>query len=403
MGIDWNQRAHAPLILMNKVTVLHLIESLAFGGAEVTLSLLVAHLRRGAYDPIVCCLTGGPLKTEIERNGVPVITLNITRRSILLLPMFLLDITRAVIKLCLIVRRRNVAIIHAHLVDCVMLGGIVGKLSGRRVVASFPGPNLLPLDRKAGALRNHLRRFFYRIGAKLVDRFVAVSDEVKATLAEMVGVGAEKITVVHSGVDLSEQDRPIPLESLYGKLGMAPDETIVTCVGRLVPNKGHRYLIEATKEVIRRHPEVRVLLVGAGPSREDLTKLVSELGLDQHVRFLPDCLDTREILAITTAFVLPSLGEGISVALLEAMAAGKPVIATAVPGNTDVVVAGVTGLLVPAQDASALAQAISELLADPCGARRMGAAGRVRVKNHFSFDNTCRRVEGLYDEVMGCK
>jgi glycosyltransferase involved in cell wall biosynthesis len=219
----------------------------------------------------------------------------------------------------------------------------------------------------------------------------------------MVGVGAEKITIVHSGVDLSELDRPIPLESLYGKLGMAPDETIVTCVGRLVPNKGHRYLIEATKEVIRRHPEVRVLLVGAGPSRETLTKLVSELGLDQHVRFLADCPDTREILAITTAFVLPSLGEGISVALLEAMAAGKPVIATAVPGNTDVVVAGVTGLLVPAQDASALAQAICELLADPCGARRMGAAGRVRVKNHFSFDNTRSRIEGLYDEVMACK
>jgi glycosyltransferase involved in cell wall biosynthesis len=307
------------------------------------------------------------------------------------------------IKLFLIVRRENVDIIHAHLVDCVILGGIVGKLSGTRVVASFPGPNLLPLDRKAGDPRNHLRRFFYRMGAKLVDRFVAVSDEVKETLAEMVGVGPEKIVVIHSGVDLSEDDRAIPLESFYAKLGLAPDKTIVTCVGRLVPNKGQRFLIEAAKEVIRRHPEVSFLLVGAGPSREALTKLVSELGLDQHVRFLLDCPDTREILAITTAFVLPSLGEGISVALLEAMAAGKPVIATAVPGNIDVVVPGVTGLLVPAQDASALAQAICEMLADPCGARRMGAAGRVRVKNHFSFDNTRRRIEGLYDEVMACK
>ena len=120
--VDLVTDQHSPLILMNKVTVLHLIESLAFGGAEVTLSLLVTHLRRGAYDPVVCCLTGGPLKSEIERNGVPVITLNITRRSILLLPLFLLDITRAMIKLFLIVRRRNVDIIHAHLVDCVILG-----------------------------------------------------------------------------------------------------------------------------------------------------------------------------------------------------------------------------------------------------------------------------------------
>jgi glycosyltransferase involved in cell wall biosynthesis len=388
---------------MNRATVLHLIESLAFGGAEVTVARLVAQSRRGAYHPIVCCLTGGPLKTEIERAGVSVISLNINRRSILLLPLFLLDIARAMVKLFLVVRRRNVDIIHAHLVDCVLLGGIVGKVSGARVIANFPGSNILPLARKAGDPRNHLRRFFYRVGAKLVDRFIAVSDEVRETLAKMVGVGRDKIAVIHSGVDLSEPDRPISLESLYANLGLAPDETIVTCVGRLVPNKGQRFLIEATNEVIRRHPEVRLLLVGAGPSREALTKLVSELGLDQHVKFISDCPDTQEILAISTAFVLPSLGEGISVALLEAMAAGKPVIATAVPGNAEVVVPGVSGLLVPAQDASALARAMCELLTDPCAARRMGAAGRARVKERFSFENTRRRIEALYDEVMACR
>ncbi|HEY7557673.1 MAG TPA: glycosyltransferase family 4 protein [Candidatus Binatia bacterium] len=369
----------------------------------MTVSRLVVHLRRGAYHPIVCCLTGGPLKTEIERAGVSVITLDISRRSILLLPLFLLDVGRALVRLFLIVRRSNVDIIHAHLVDCAMLGGIVGKLSGARVIASFPGPNLLPLARNAGDPRNHLRRFFYWMGAKLVDRFVAVSDEVKEILAEMAGVDREKIAVVHSGVDLSEHHRPGPSESLYASLGLAPDETIITCVGRLVPNKGHRFLIEATNEVARRHPKVRLFLVGAGPSREALAKLVFELGLEQHVHFLSDFPDTQEILAITTVFVLPSFGEGISVALLEAMAAGKPVVATAVPGNADVVVSGITGLLVPAQDASALARAIDELLTDPCRARRMGAAGKARVKDHFSFENTRRRIEALYDEMTACK
>jgi glycosyltransferase involved in cell wall biosynthesis len=388
---------------MSRATVLHLIESLAFGGAEVTVSRLVARLRRGAYQPIVCCLRGGPLETEIEREGVPVITLNIARRSILLLPLFLLDIARALIRLFLIVRRSNVGIIHAHLVDCVLLGGIVGKVSGVRVIASFPGPNLLPLDRKAGDPRNLLRRFIYRIGAKLVDRFVAVSDEVKERLADMVGVSREKIAVVHSGVDLSDRDHSSSLERLRAQLDLKSNTTIVTCVGRLVPNKGHRFLIEATKEVVRRHPEVRLLLVGTGPARGTLSDLVAELGLGRHVTFFSNWPDIGEILAITTVFVLPSFGEGISVALLEAMAAGKPVIATAVPGNNDVVVPGVTGLLVPAQDTAALAQAICELLTDPCAARSMGAAGRARVKKHFTFDAAKDRIEGLYDEVMAGK
>jgi glycosyltransferase involved in cell wall biosynthesis len=398
-----NPTPGARIMLGNRATVLHLIESLAFGGAEITVSRLVAHLRQGAYHPIVCCFRGGPLQAEIEREGVVVITLNISRRSILLLPLFLMDLARAVIKLLLIVRTKNVHIIHAHLVDSVMLGGIVGKLSGARVVATFPGPNLLPVDRKAGDPRNRLRRFVYHTGAKLVHRFVAVSDEVKHILTELVGVSPEKIAVVHSGVDLRKSDQPMRLESVYANLGLSPGEAIVTCVGRLVPNKGQRFLIQATKEVVRYHPQVKFLLLGAGPAKDALTKLVSDLGVEGYVRFLPDWPDTREVLAITTAFVLPSLVEGISVALLEAMAAGKPVIATAIPGNIDVVIPNETGLLVPAQDASALAQAICALLADPGEARRMGAAGRARARNYFSFANTSRRIEELYDEVMACK
>ena len=125
--------------VIGKPTVLHLIERLAIGGAEKLVVRLVVQLQRGNHDPIVCCLVDGPLRREIEAGGVRVRTLGTSRRSISFLPLFLWDIATALIKLMLLVRKEKIHIIHAHLPDCAILGGIVGKLSGARVVATFHG------------------------------------------------------------------------------------------------------------------------------------------------------------------------------------------------------------------------------------------------------------------------
>ena len=385
---------------MGKPTVLHLIEKLQIGGAEVTVLKLVTHLCDGKYQPLVCTLTGGPLKAQIEDGGVPVITLNIGRRSIVLFPLFALDIIRILTELVRLVRRCKADIIHAHLPGCAILAGIVGKLSHAKVVASFPGPKLFPYDRSENDLRNYLRKTFYRVTGRLVDRFIAVSEGIGEVLCQTAWVEPRKIIVINSGVDVGEYEKPIDLGTAYADLGLAFNDIVIACVARFVPEKGHKVLLAAAQTVIQRHPNAKLLLVGLGPTMGDMKRLAVELNLEKHVKFLGYWPDLAPILASATAFVLPSFEEGISLALLEAMASGKPVVATDVPGNDAVVVSNKTGLLVPPGDAAALADAISYLISHPSIARKMGAKGRKRAESCFSFQKTVQSIEEIYDQLM---
>jgi len=388
-------------VLMHKRTVLHLIERLAVGGAEKLVARLVIQLRRGKYDPLVSCLSDGPLKAEMEAGGVRVLTLNISRRSILFLPLFIMDIAAAITKLIVVVRREKVAVIHAHLPDCAILAGLVGKMTGAKVVVSYHGLGIMPKSRRRFDPRNRLRMIFYRLTMKLSHRSIAVSQPVGEMLRNVVKVGAEKIVVIPNGVDVSEYESPSDRTRVLSRLGLVARDMIVTSVGRLVYNKGHEFLIRGLKAVTQSYPSTRLLLVGDGPERGELTSLVTELGLERHVSLLGERNDIPQILAISHVFALPSLWEGLSVALLEAMAAGKPVVATAVEGNVAVVVDKQTGLLVPAKDSEALALAICRLLGDPGLAQKMGDAGRARVKKYYSLHESLRRTERLYDELVG--
>jgi glycosyltransferase involved in cell wall biosynthesis len=385
---------------MRKPIVVHLIEALGFGGAETHIYRLATHLRQGRYEPLVCCLSGSPRIAALKDQGVQVITLDISRHSIVLFPLFLNDVVKAILKLILLIRRRKVDIIHTHLPDCAILGGIAGKLSGAEVVATYHGLKILPFDRKKNDPRNYLRMIFYRFAGILAYRSIAVSEEVKDLMVRAMHVEPHKILVINNGIDTEDYGKPIDLETVCKELGLVFDDKVVTFVGRLVSNKGHKYLIMAAQVVIRYYPNTKFLLVGNGPTLGELTDLVSKLSLEKHVKFLGERSDIPNILAITNVFVLPSFAEGISLALLEAMAAGKPVVATAVPGNRDVVVDKETGLLVPAKDFEALGSAICKLLTDPHTAKRMGASGRVRVRKHFNFQKTLHKTEQIYNKAM---
>ena len=387
---------------MGKPTVLHLIERLAVGGAEKLVARLVVQLQRGKYNPIVCCLLDGPLRREIEAGGVRVLTLNNSRRGIIFLPLFFWDIATALIKLLLLVRREKIHIIHAHLPDCAILGGIVGKLSGAKVVATYHGLGILPSNRNQLDPRNLLRLMFYRLAARMCDRSIAVSEPVSVMLRDVVRTEPRRIAVIANGADVAEYEKPVDHNAVRRQLELSSTNAIVICVGRLVHNKGHRFLIQSMRDVVRSHPHATLLLVGDGPAKSELTRLVFDLKLEVHVRILGERSDVRELLAISHVFVLPSFAEGISIALLEAMAAGMPVVATAVAGNEEVVIDKETGLLVPARDSTRLARALCDVLADPGRAKRMGALGKLRVKSHFNFEATRRQTEQLYDELLAC-
>jgi len=175
----------------------------------------------------------------------------------------------------------------------------------------------------------------------------------------------------------------------------AVPQTVLT-VARLDPQKGLHDLVAAAALV----PEARVMVVGEGPERRALETRIAHLGLGDRVHLLGFRSDVPDLLAGSDLFVLPSLFEGLPLSILEAMAAGKPVVATAIGGNDEAVVDGATGLLVPPGDPRALADAIRALLRDPERRRRLGEAGRRRAEAEFSAPAMVRRVAAVYDELL---
>ena len=175
---------------------------------------------------------------------------------------------------------------------------------------------------------------------------------------------------------------------------------IVGCIGALVDHKGHRHLVHAATDIVRAVPDARVVILGEGELRGDLTRLIHDLGLERHVLlpgFRPDVLS---LLKTFDVFVMPSITEGLGTSILDAMACAKAVVASAVGGIPEVVEPEVTGLLVPPRDPGTLGAAVVRLLRDPALARRLGEAGRVRVEQRFSAErmglSKRQRIGGRY-------
>jgi glycosyltransferase involved in cell wall biosynthesis len=201
--------------------------------------------------------------------------------------------------------------------------------------------------------------------------------------------------VIPNAVDL-ERFRPGDQIAARRDMGLAPDAFVMACVGRLHPQKGHRYLLEAIAAVRLRIPEFFCLIAGDGPLRGALETEARRNGLGKVCRFLGVQDPIQPLYDAADVIVLPSLYEGMPNVVLEAMAMGRPVIATAVAGSVDLVDAGVTGLLVPPADALALGRAILELATDPERREAMGAAARAVAERSHGIDRMVGSVEALY-------
>lgn len=232
-----------------------------------------------------------------------------------------------------------------------------------------------------------------RLYNRRVDGVVAISRTIADLLAR-AGVERQKIRCIPSGI-----------EARRFELERAPDEreegvVIIGCLGGLEERKGHRYLIEAAARLKADGIKARYRIAGAGPLRAELEAEATRVGLRNEVSFVGFVDDPALFLAGVDLVVMPSLFEGLGVAALEAMAAGKPVIASGVGGLAEAVVDGVTGLLVPPRDGAALAAAIAKLVGGPALAKTMGLQGRERVRQHFSMENMARQNEAYYFELL---
>jgi len=230
-------------------------------------------------------------------------------------------------------------------------------------------------------------RYLYN---RQADGVVAISRAIRDGLVR-AGVEPGKIRLIHSGIDPAGYDRP--------RVGTG-EKVVVGSLARLEERKGHRFLLEAAASLKARGLKLRYRIAGDGPFRRRLEELAARLGLGDDVSFLGFVSDIPEFLATIDLFVMASLSEGLGVAALEAMAAGKPVIATRAGGLPESVLDGVTGILVPPQDAGALTEAIGRLARAPELALGMGRRGRERVMEHFTMTQMARQNEAFYYDLL---
>jgi sugar transferase (PEP-CTERM/EpsH1 system associated) len=350
--------------------IVHVVLSLAPGGLERLVCDLSQETIASGMEVVICCLdTRGALASSVEQHGIRV---ELVKRSggldLGLIP-----------KLIRFFRRERPAVVHTHGPDPMFYGAWAALFAGVPTRLHTLHDTML-----ADAPWRH--RLKFKLAARALHFLVAVS---KA--AEHIAAGeltTTRLLTIQNGID---QKRFSP--------SAAPRHSsscIIGTVARLSPEKGIDRLIDAFAALATRHPAIQLLIAGDGPARPALVEQVNRLGLTDRVTFTGHCDRVKSVLDRLDVFVLPSLTEGIPLALLEAMAAGVPVIATAVGGVPEVVEDGVSGVLVPADDVTALAGAIDQIVADPSRRRDLAQNGRTRVVDRFSLSAMAAAYRELY-------
>jgi glycosyltransferase involved in cell wall biosynthesis len=356
------------------------------GGAEEALLMLIEALDRDAWQPSLFAADSPVAPILVSRAEA----LGATARIVRPLPLGL-DGARGVPRLIRLLRRTAPDVFHAHLNSALSAKYALAAGVIARVPAVLATVQLMPpteIDRSNQAQ--------LRLLAKGVDRYLAVSRAVRDELIRRVGVPAGKVEVVYNAVH-NEALVPADGRALRGQLARGKQLPIALTVARLDPQKGHRVLLEAACEL----PDLLLVFAGEGPERAALTARAAALGIADRVLFLGHREDVRELLAACDVFVLPSFYEGSSLAVLEAMAAGKAVVATAIGGTDELISDGETGLLTAPGDADALANAIRQLVVDVQLRDRLGVRARERVRESFTQDVLGRRVAAAYEVALG--
>jgi glycosyltransferase involved in cell wall biosynthesis len=387
-----------------KINVMHIIGDLDRAGAQEVVRTLVEYLSGDSCTPFVCTLRDGPLRQDIEELGVVVDVLGARRYPVAALPWFLADMIRIRRQLAGRIRKYNVDIIQTHLLGILDFLTLTLRLGTglRAVLWTMHNIDFLPKQKQQDWIlrfKRFVHRLLYRLAASQISAFIAVSDEVGKSVIHELGPIQDKVVVISNGVDVKRYERPGDKTELCRQLGHSNDSYLAGVVGRLTAQKGHRYLIDAASVVIGRYPNAHFLLVGEGELQDDLQAQVRKLGLVNNVHFLGNRDDVPSLLASVDLFVLPSLWEGLAMALLEAMAVGKPVVATTVSGTSQAMISGQTGLLVPPGESQALAEAIIQLISDPTLAQAMGQAAKHHVTLNYSAQKQADEHLSLYRDL----
>lgn len=370
--------------------LLTFLSNFAIGGTERQVVNLACRMDLSKFAPSFGCFRrGGKFLKEIEALNIPISEYPIHS-------LYSHHTIAQQFRFARMLRANRIQILHSYGFYTTAFALPAAKLAGTPIVIAS--------IRDTGAHLTTSQQLAQKIVCRFADSVLVNADAVREWLIAD-GYRSDKIRVIHNGIDTSRFQNTNRHADIRQQLGVPPDAPLIAMFGRLNRVKGAEYFVDAAGVIASQFRDAHFLIVGdAYPEdrdyKEELTAQARRLGLGDRLIFAGFRLDIPELLSDISISVLPSLSEGLSNVLLEAMAAGVPVIATMVGGNPEIVEDGVTGLLVPARDSGALARALCLLLENPEMACRFGQAGRQRISTEFHLDHMVRRTEQHYMELL---
>jgi len=369
----------------HRARILHLITSFEIGGTERQAVELLKRIDRDRFDIRLAVLRNeGPFYQEIEDLFPSVPEFRLTS-------FYNRNALKQLRRLRRLLISEKIDLVHAHDFYSGLLGIAAARLAGVKVIACQR--HLKLSDRRAHYVGTSVIH-------RLADRLLVNSDAIRRRVINQRIAHPRKITVIRNGVASGATPKAEARSVIRRELSIDDTVVLVGVVARLDPIKGHRFFIDAAAEVLRGHPDTHFVLIGDGPLRSEIRERLEKARLTDRVHLLGDRSDVARLISGLDLLVLSSLHEGLPNAVMEAMAAGIPVVATAVGGTKELITDGETGFLAPPADSEALAWKINLALMKSDTRSQITAAARKRIESEYGMERMINSVERLYDELL---
>ena len=367
--------------------VLHVIDSLDLGGAQTFLLGLVKNLDRDRYLPEVACMHGKGVYAEaFEKAGIAVHSLSASKFPPIYLPNF-----------WRLMRSGNYDILHFHLFGANLCAKPLAILAGHRAIIVHDQCN------DASREKNFLLLAADAFWNRCSNRVIAVSQSTRRYLLDREDLPDDLVTMIPNGIDAEEFKPAIDSQKSAARKahGIPLDAFVIGGVGRLVPQKNFSMFLDVAEQVVAKNTDVLFVIAGTGPQEAELKAKADALGLGDHVRFLGHVTDRISLYHALNVLLMTSDFEGTPMTLLEAMAGGLPVVASAVDGVAEVCTNEGDSLLVPARDVRRFVSALVRVMGEEGLARKLGENARTTILERYEIRGLVRQIEALYEEVLG--
>lgn len=360
--------------------IAHIIETPGTGGAESVLVDIATRLPP-EFQSVGVMMCESWTGRELEKRGIPVTVLPLTRSF---------DFGW-VLRFAKFIREQKIDAIQSHEFTANVYATAAAKITGVPIVCTTHGKNYWP--------HAYYRRAAYRWVARNARAFVAVSTDLGQFAASTLGIAPERVKVIRNGIDVERFARDAQARaSVRAELGLIESQPLLLACGELSEVKGHEWLVRAARALVDRRPDAVIAIAGHGALRESLEALAATLGLGAQVRFLGFRRDVPALLSAADVFVMPSLSEGLPLAILEAMAARVAIVATRVGGMPELIRAGETGWLVEPRDAEGLGRALIVAVEDAAARQRITDNSFELVSRDYALRETVNAYAALYEE-----